>query len=393
MSSSAAREPAELDPFDDVSLELLRTRRSAKWVKYPADVLPAWVAEMDFALALPIREALQTAVARDDVGYADATGLGEAFSRFAAARFGWQVEPSRVRLVADVMSAVAELLRAVTAPGDGVVVNPPVYPPFFAVTREVGREIVEAPLAFRNGAWELDHAALEGAFVGGARAYLLCHPHNPTGRAFSHDDLGAIAELAARHGVTVIADEVHSPLTLPGNAHVPYLTVGEAAAEHGVAIVSASKAWNTAGLKCALIVTGSDRMHGVLEEGLPGHLPYHAGHLGVLASFAAFEHGGEWLDALLGHLDRNRALLAEILREKLPGVGYVQPQAGFLAWLDCRPLGLGEDPSAVFLERGRVALSPGPSFGEQGKGFARLNFGTSSALLEQAVDRIAASLS
>lgn len=380
-----------IDPFDDVSLELLRTRRSAKWVRYPADVLPAWVAEMDFGLALPIHEALQTAVARDDVGYADAGGLGEAYSAFAAARFGWTIEPTRVRLVADVMSAVAELVRALTEPGDGVVVNPPVYPPFYAVTRQVGREIVEAPLAFEDGGWKLDLEALEQAFAGGARTYLLCHPHNPTGRSFSRADLEAVAGLAVRYGVTVLADEVHSPLTLPGRSHVPYLTV-EGAGEQGLAIVSASKAWNLAGLKCALIVTGSETMHERLETSLPGHLPYHAGHLGVLASLAAFEHGTEWLDSLVAHLDRNRANLAKLLERKLPAVGYVPPEAGYLAWLDCRPLELGDDPAAVFLERGRVALSAGPPFGEQGKGFARLNFGTSSALLEEAVDRMAAAL-
>jgi cystathionine beta-lyase len=208
---------------------------------------------------------------------------------------------------------------------------------------------------------------------------------------FSLEELRTIAELAARYGVTVIADEVHAPLAMPGRAHVPYLTV-DGAGERGVAIVSASKAWNIPGLKCALIVTGSAGMHEVLDEGLPGHLPYHAGHLGVLASLAAFQHGGEWLDALVDHLDRNRAFLAELLRDRLPEVRYLPPPAGYLAWLDCRALGLGDDPAAAFLERGRVALSPGPPFGEQGKGFARLNFGTSSALLEEAVDRMAASI-
>ena len=379
--------PAELDPFDDVSLELLRARRSAKWTKYPSDVLPAWVAEMDFALALPIREVLQTAIARDDAGYADLGRLPEAFAAFAATRFGWKVEPGRVRLVADVMSAVAELLRAVTEPGDAVVVNPPVYPPFLGVTREVGRTVVEAPLA---ADWSLDLDALEQAFAAGARAYLLCHPHNPTGRPCSRGELEAVAVLAARYGVAVISDEVHAPLTLPGATHVPYLTLGGEAAEHGIAVTSASKAWNIAGLKCAVIVTASDRVDQTLSTGLPSHLPYHAGHLGVLASIAAFEHGGEWLDALVHHLDRNRALLTELLAERLPEVGYVPPLAGYLAWLDCRGLGLGDDPAEAFLERGRVALSSGPAFGTGGAGFARLNIGTSSALLEEAVGRMAA---
>jgi cystathionine beta-lyase len=340
---------------------------------------------MDFALALPIREVLLGAVSRDDTGYASGANLGAAFARFAAARFGWEVDPERVRLVADVMSGVTELLRALTEPGDGVVVNPPVYPPFFSGTRDVGRSIVEVPLVARG---KLDLDGLDRAFATGARAYLLCHPHNPTGTSFERAELEEVARLAEGHGVTVISDEVHAPMTLPGATHEPFGSITSS----GVTVTSASKAWNLAGLKCAVIVTASAEIHDKLTERLPASLPFHAGHLGVLASIAAFDHGAEWLDALVSHLDRNRALLAELLEEQLPGVGYVPPQAGYLAWLDCRSLGLGDDPAEAFLERGRVALSPGPTFGEQGRGFARLNFGTSSALLEEAVRRMASAL-
>ena len=388
--SDAAR-VVDVDPFDDVSLELLRLRHSAKWVKYPPDVLPAWVAEMDFALALPIREVLLSAVARGDTGYPDGTRLGPSFARFTAERFGWEVDAEQVRLVADIMSGVRELLRAFTAPGEAVVINPPVYPPFFMAIRELGREVVEVPLARDGDGWKLDLDGLESAFAGGARAFLMSQPHNPTGTSFERAELQAVARLASRHGVTVLSDEVHSPMTMPGATHVPYLTV-EGAQAGGVAVASASKAWNLAGLKCAVVVSGSVEMHEQLEEKLSKHLAYHAGHLGVLASIAAFDHGGEWLDALVAHLDRNRHLLADLLSEHLPAVGYAPPQAGYLAWLDCRELGLGDDPAEAFLERGRVALSPGPTFGEQGRGFARLNFGTSGALVEEAVRRMAASL-
>ena len=393
MSNSPALDRAgEIDPFDDVSLELLRLRHSAKWTKYPRDVLPAWVAETDFALALPIREALLAAVSHDDTGYPDPAKLGSSFARFARSRLAWDVDPDRVRLVADVMSAVAELLRALTEPGDAVVVNPPVYPPFFSVTREVGRRVVEVPLAVRDGDWELDLEGLEQAFAGGARAYLLSHPHNPTGTSFRRDELEAVAALAHGRGVTVISDEVHAPMTMPGTVHLPFISLGEASASTGVVVTSASKAWNIAGLKCAVIVSGSGGMHETLEELLPSHLQYHAGHLGVLATLAAFDHGGQWLDALVRHLDRNRQLLGELLADRLPAVGYVPPQAGYLAWLDCRELGLGDDPAETFLERGRVALASGPTFGEPGRGHARLNFGTSSSLLEDAVNRVAASV-
>jgi cysteine-S-conjugate beta-lyase len=384
--------PLAPGPFDDLRLERLRSRRSAKWSRYPPDVLPAWVAEMDFPLAPAIARALRAAVDRDDAGYADAGRLPEVYATFAAARFGWQVDPGRVVLVADVMSGVAELLRALTDPGDGVVVNPPVYPPFFNLTREVGRRVVEAPLARGPAGWELDLDALESAFAAGARAYLLCHPHNPTGRSLAPDELAAVAELAVRHDVLVVSDEIHAPLTLNGARHTPYLTVGSEAAERGIAIVGASKAWNIAGLKCALIVTGSARMEGELAARLPKHVPLHVGHLGVLASIAAFESAGDWLDSLTDQLDRNRRRLAELLAEHLPKVGYVQPQAGYLAWLDCRELDLGDDPAGAFLERGRVALSSGPTFGADGRGFARLNFGTSAPLLEEAVRRMAAAV-
>jgi cystathionine beta-lyase len=267
-------------------------------------------------------------------------------------------------------------------------VNPPVYPPFFLFTRLVGREIVEVPLV-AGEEWSLDLERLEAAFAAGAQAYLLSNPHNPTGTPFTREQLTAVGELAAEHGVAVISDEVWAPMTMPGASSVPFLSLGGGAAESGVALSSASKSWNIAGLKAAVIVSASERMNAALAENLSEHLGVHSGHLGVLASIAAFEHGDEWLDALVRHLDRNRAALAELLAEHLPGVAYTPPEAGYLAWLDCRELGLGDNPAEAFLERGRVALSEGPLFGEQGRGFARLNFGTSTALLEEAVRRMA----
>jgi cysteine-S-conjugate beta-lyase len=375
------------DSFENLSLDALRARRSAKWRTYPDDVLPAWVAEMDFPLAPPIREALLDAVERDDCGYPYPGPLGEAFAVFAADRFGWLVDPARVRLVPDVMSGLSGLLGALTDPGAGIVVNPPIYPPFFAAVGESGRRVIEVPLVAGTTGWELDLDALERAFADGAAAYLLCNPHNPTGRVFTRTELAHVADLAARHRVFVLADEIHAPLTLTGATHAPYVTLGEEAAAHGLTLASASKAWNIAGLKCAVAVAGSAAGAKLLER-LPPRLRYHAGHLGVLASVAAFTSGGTWLDALLRQLDANRRRLASLLDGALPGVRYFPPEAGYLAWLDCRRLGLGDDPAATFLERGRVALSPGPSFGSVGNGFARLNFGTSSALLEEAVRRL-----
>jgi cystathionine beta-lyase len=369
----------------ELPLERLRLRRSAKWARYPAEVLPAWVAEMDFPLAERVRTALAEAVELDDTGYAWPQGLGlaEAFAGFAAERLGWEVEPERVVPSSDVVGALAAVLREIAEPDDGVVINTPVYHPFFELIAELGCDLVEAPLV--EG--QLNPEAVERAFATGARALILCSPHNPAGTVPSREQLKALAAAAARHGAWVLADEIHAPLTLPGAEHVPFLTVSEEAAEHGIAFCSASKTFNLAGLGCAQIVTASERAAAVIER-LP-FLATHCGQLGAIASVAAFRDGGGWLDDVIAVLDHNRSLLGELLAERLPEVGYTAPQAGYLAWLDLRALDLGEDPSETLLERGRVALNPGPSFGPQGAGFARLNFGTSPALLEEAVTRIA----
>lgn len=378
--------------FDDLSLAKLRGRASAKWTTYPADVLPAWVAEMDFPLAEPIKQRLRRAIDSDDCGYAHPTALPNAFAAFAKSRFGWTVDPSRVRSAPEVMIAIAEILRVATKPGDGVVINPPVYPPFAMVIEEVGRKVVDVPLAHvPGGGWDLDLDALEKAFAHGAKAYLLCNPHNPVGRVFEKSQLEAIAKLAKQYGVVVLADEIHAPLVLPGAVHVPFVSVSEPFGANAITITSASKAWNIAGLKCAVIVAGSTAMQSALKA-LPMELTERTGHLGALANIAAFEEGASYLDGLLEHLDRNRTLMAELLGMYLPAVRYIPPQAGYLAWLDCSALGLGEEPAKVFLKKGKVALMRGLDFGRQGACFARVNMGTSSAILSEVVGRMGKAL-
>lgn len=369
----------------EIPLDRLRRRRSAKWAHYDPDVLPAWVAEMDFPLAAPVKRALAETIELDDCGYAwpDGLRLGEAFAGFAGSRWDWEVDPGSVRAAPDVVAAILSLLGAIAEPGDPVVINTPVYHPFFAVIEQLGCELAEAPL--QGG--RLDPEAIEERFAAGAVALILCSPHNPTGGVPSRAELEAIAAAAERHGAWVLADEIHAPLVLPGATHVPFLTVSEAAAARGFALCSASKAFNLAGLHCAQIVTASEAPAAVVE-GLPFGAT-HPGHLGAIASVAAFRAGEEWLDDLLAVLDHNRGLLGELLAEHLPEAGYEPPEAGYLAWLDLRAYELGEDPSEALLERGRVALSPGPNFGPQGAGFARLNFGTSPALLEEIVERVA----
>jgi cystathionine beta-lyase len=367
----------------ELSVEQLRRRRSAKWSRYPEDVLPAWVAEMDFPLAAPVKRALREAIDADDTGYPDPQELGAAFAEFAADRHGWEVDPASVSPSPDVVGAITAVLQAIAEPGDRVVLNTPVYHPFFAVIEEAGCELTEAPLV--DG--ELDLEAIDREFATGAAALILCSPHNPAGSVPTREQLGALADSAAQHGAWVLADEIHASLTLPGAEHVPFLSVSEAAAAHGIAFWSASKAFNLAGLRCAEIVTASPQADAVVER-LPVSAT-HCGHLGAIGSVTAFREGGAWLDEVLAVLDHNRWLLAEMLAARLPEVGYRAPQAGYLAWLDFRALDLGPDPAQPILERGRLALSPGPQFGPQGAGFARLNLGTSPALVEEAVERIA----
>ena len=380
-----------VDPFDDCSLAELRTRRSEKWATYPADVLPAFVAEMDVALAAPIKWALIDAIERGDTGYAHPAGLATAFADFARAWFDWTVDPDRVVLVPDVTVGLAEVLRLTTPVGSGVVINTPAYPPFTPTIVEYGRRVVDVPLRRAARGWDLDFDGLERAFRAGARAYLLCNPHNPTGRVFSRDDLERVAALAQRYDVVVVADENHAPLTLPGVVHTPFVSLGEEIVLKAVTVISAAKAWNVAGLKCAVVVAGSESMRARLTT-LPPEIQTRAGHLGVLAAIAAFREGRPWLTDLLAHLDRNRRLLGDLLAAHLPAVGYVPPEASYLAWLDCAGLGLGDDPAAHFLAEGRVALSRGLDFGANGAGFVRLNMGTSRALLEEAVRRMTAAM-
>ena len=376
------------DDFDGIGLDVLRRRRSSKWVTHPPDVLPAFVAELDVPLADPIRRVLHEAVDLGDLGYTEPVGLAEAFAGWAATALDWTVDPADVHLVPDVMVGLIEVVRALGDPGGAVVVNPPVYRPFFTDLPESGCRLVEAPLARDGAGYTFDLDALAAAYRGGARVHLLSSPHNPVGRVWTAAELRAVAELADRYGVLVLSDEIHGPLALPGSRHVPFPTV---AGDGCVVLTSASKAWNIPGLKCAVAVAGGPRGRELLGR-LPADLRYRAGLLGVVASVAAFTEGGPWRAALLAHLDRNRRLLADLLAERLPEVGYRPPEASFLAWLDLAAYGLGDDPARVLLERGRVALEPGVGFGRGGAGFARLNIGTSRALLTEAVDRMATAL-
>jgi len=372
-------------------LDALRTRTSAKWRTYPADVLPLPVAEMDYPLAEPVAAALHAAIHRSDTGYiAGSLPVAEAFQGFASTRLGWEIDPERVTCTADVSMGIVEVLRRVTTPGDGVIITPPIYPPFFDLVAEASCAVVEVPM--RGGideGWALDLDGIDAAFAAGARAMVLCNPHNPIGLVPDVASLAALADIAARYDATIVADEVHGPLSQPETLYTPFLTVSDAAREHGVAVTSASKSFNITGLKSALIVTASERGDRVRRQ-LPYEVEWRMGQFGAIASIAAFREGGPWLDGVLGSLDDNRRLLVELIDDELPGVRYRMPDATYLAWLDLSALGWGDDPAAYALEHAKVALGIGHTFGASvGRGHARLNFACTPEVLSEAITRLA----
>ena len=380
-----------MDLLPVAPLDELRQRRSEKWLRFPPDVLPLFVAEMDFALAPPVTAVLHDAIDRGDTGYpVSHPVLGEALAGFAADRWGWRIDPASVTAVADVGIGVVEVLRALCRPGDDVVFCPPVYPPFYDWVPEAGAHIVEVPLDRQTAGWRLDLPALERAFASGPVAFVLCNPHNPVGRAHTPDELAEVVRLATAYGVTVVSDEIHGPLALPGAAYTPMLTV-PGAADVTVNVVSASKAWNLAGLKCASVVTASPSMAAVVDR-FPAETAARVGHLGVLASVAAYTEGVPWLDQLLATLDDRRTLLGQLLRERLPMLTWQPPEATYLAWLDCTALGGGDRARELFLDKGRVALERGGRFGAAGSDFVRFNFATSPEILDAATTQMAAAV-
>lgn len=376
-----------MHPLRCLTLEQLRTRSSFKWTAYEPDVLPLWVAELDVPLAEPVVEAVTRAVRDGDTGYPDFERYPQALAEFAADRWGWSFEPEHTQQVTDVMTGISEVLRLVSQVGDPVVVNPPVYPPFYAFVAHAERSIAHANLG-TDGRLDLEaiQEAFERSSVGGRQAvYLLCNPHNPTGTVHTFDELAGLAKLAGDYGVRVISDEIHAPLAGGDVAFTPYLSVP--GTEDAFAVLSASKAWNLAGMKGAIVVGGEDAAADLAR--VPEVISHGISHLGVIAHSAALRDGRDWLDGLRADLAGNRQLLAELVAAQLPSVSVQAGPGTYLAWLDCRGLGLDADPAEVFLQRARVALNSGPEFGNGGQGRVRLNYGTTPEILTEAVSRMA----
>ena len=376
--------------FDRLDLATLRRRRGEKWQLYGPDVLPAWVAEMDFPLAAPIQRVLAEAVEIGDVGYpldVQPDALPAAFVERMETRFGWRPDPRGVEVLTDVVQGIYVAIEQFSEAGEGVLVQTPVYPPFLIAVRELRRRMIENPLVAGATRHEIDFDQLRGAIDPSTRVFLLCNPQNPTGRVFDRAELESLAEIAIAHDLVVVADEIHADLVYAGRRHIPFASLAPEVAARTVTLTSATKAFNIPGLRCAVAHFGSESLRKRFQR-VPRHIRGGLGSLGQAATLAAWREGQPWLDAVLAYLDANRQGVARAVAERLPGVRLFDPEATFLAWLDCRSLQLAPSPQSFFLENARVALSEGSGFGAPGRGFARLNFATSRPLLDEITTRM-----
>ena len=380
------------------ALSELLTHHSEKWRGFAADVLPLPVMEMDFPIAQPIRDVLLEMVSHSDLGYLGSVPeLADGFESFCQSRWGWSIDKSQLRIAADVGVGVVETLRVFTQPGDRILINSPVYQNFYSWIKETRLEIIDVP--FKNAGsdldevnpWTIDLGEVEKAYASGIKVHLICSPHNPLGRVYSREELSQIADMAKKYGVLVISDEIHSPLTYKEAKFIPFLGLNETAREVGVTVTSASKGWNIAGLKSAIIISQDESINEKLAL-MPPAVHFRSSILGAFASAAAFKDGGVWLDSVINHLDSNRYLIKDLLNAKLPSVKYHVPNSSYVAWLDLSALDLGENPAQTLLERAKVAFNPGHIYGPQSSQFVRLNFATSPTIITEAIDRIVKSL-
>lgn len=376
-----------------LSLQDLRKRKSVKWRQYPIDVLPLPVAEMDFPIAAPIKSALLDMVDRSDTGYLGPfPELFEAFANFADERWNWKVDTSQMRIATDVGVGTVEVIRTLIAPGEKVMLNSPVYDNMWRWVAEVGATLVDVPLMLHGSygvesEFTLDLDGIEKEYKAGVKVHILCHPHNPVGVIFSRESLATLASIAKKYGVYIISDEIHGPLVYERSKFTPFLAVSQDAVDVGVTVTSASKGFNLAGLKCAVIITGSTAIKEKINS-MPISVAFRASLFGAVAATSALRDSVSWLDGVIVALDENRKLIRNLIDTKIPAIKYRIPDFGYLAWLDLSDLNLGDDPAKTILERGKVAFNGGQMYGPRHSQCVRLNFGTSPEVISEAFDRI-----
>jgi cystathionine beta-lyase len=368
-----------------------RNTNSVKFERY-CDALPLWVADMDFAAAPPVLRAMRERVEHGIFGYtAPPAELGEAVRAWLWKRYGWEVEDEAISFLPGVMRGVNVLARAVGRPGDGILVQPPVYYPFFEVPANSGRVLQNAQVPQSNGRYEIDFDAFECAITERSRLFLLCNPHNPIGRVYTRPELERLADICLRHDVIICSDEIHSDLIFSGHKHLPIAVLAPEVAQQTVTVFAPSKTFNIPGLGFGVMVIENRELRRAVQAAAAG-LVRGSNLMGYAAALAAYREGDGWLAELLGYLEANREALLDFVQSRLPGVCMDRPEATFLAWLDCRSADLPGNPHRFFLERAEVALNDGATFGPGGEGFVRLNFGCPRATLTEALERMQAAL-
>ncbi len=373
-----------------------RNSDSAKWNYYDAGILPLWVADMDFRSPQAVLDALHARVDHGTFGYAvEPQHLRDLICARMDELYQWRVTPEQIIFLPGLVSGLNLVARASDVPGSGILVNTPVYPPFLSAPTNQERELHVAPLAMtrRHDAggraylhYEIDFDALTDALQPNTRLFMFCNPHNPVGRVYTQSELEQLADFCLRHNLAICSDEIHSDLLLAGNRHIPVAAVSSLLAERSITLLAPSKTFNMPGLGCSMAIIPNSELRQHVQKTASGMIP-HVNLLGKVAAMAAYELGGPWLEALKQYLTENRELVFNFFVENLPEVEQTLPEGTYLAWLDFRAYGIN-DPYQFFLDHAKVALGSGASFGAPGVGFARLNFGTTKAILSQALTRM-----
>jgi cysteine-S-conjugate beta-lyase len=369
-----------------------RSTDSNKWQRYGDDVIPLWVADMDFVSAEPIVQALHQRVDHRIFGYTRPTQeLRRAIQERLKRLYGWEIQEEEIIFLPGLVTGLNVAYHAFSHPGDEVLVQPPVYFHFVHDPVMHGRVINDPPLVQREDTYEIDFDAFESSITHQTRIFLFCNPHNPVGRVYTRKELERIAEICLRHHLILCSDEIHCDLLYPGYRHIPIAALGPEAVHQTVTLMAPSKTFNVAGLHCGFVIVQNPRLRKLWETFCHGLIPG-VNIMGHVAALAGYRDGQEWLDQVLPYLQANRDFLAGFLKKMLPSIRMTKMEATYLAWLDCRDAGILGNPSDFFLRKARVALNDGSEFGKGGEGFVRLNFACPRKTLEEALDRMVEAL-
>jgi cystathionine beta-lyase len=377
-----------VDRSDDFRPVERRGTDSLKWRRYGDDVLPLWVADMDFRAPEPVIRALHERVEHGVFGYGVAPPeLRQVIVERLHRLYGWEVSPAALVFLPGVVTGFNLVCQAVTAPGDGVLIQTPVYPPILRAPANAGLSCDAMELTRRSdGRYEVDFDLFEKTITRRTRVFILCNPHNPVGRVFRREELERMAEICLRHNIVICSDEIHCDLVFSGHRHTPIASLSPEVAGQTITLMAPSKTFNVPGLKCAVAIVPNPELRRRLKA-THADWAQEVNVLGYTAALAAYRDGQPWLDQALRYLEANLDFLVRYVEEHLPGIRMSRPEGTYLAWLDCRQAIPG-NPYRFFLERARVALSDGADFGRGGEGFVRLNFGCPRATLAEALERM-----